>query len=109
VTVTDYGHILTVENLRTIARCPSIRVGSVDLPEDFPMQSFHFRDLKTSNSQYFHANDLTSAIDLASTHFFGEVPASTKTEGNDRWAILRSGDSGNVIGRLTLLGVPTDI
>jgi hypothetical protein len=73
------------------------------------MQSFHFRDLKTSNSQYFHANNLSRAIDLASVHFFGEVPASTKTEGGDRWTLVRAGDGGNVIGRLALLGVPTDI
>jgi hypothetical protein len=73
------------------------------------MQSFHFRDLKTSSSKYFHATDLTSAIDLASIHFFGEAPASTKTEGNDRWTLIRSGENGNVIGRLALLGVPASV
>jgi hypothetical protein len=110
VTVIGCGHILTMTSLGTVACCPSIRVGIIDSPQrNFPMQSFHFRDLKTSASQYFHANDLTSAINLASVHFFGEAPASTKTEGNDRWTLIRSGDSGNVVGRLALLGVPTDV
>jgi hypothetical protein len=73
------------------------------------MKNFHIRNLKTSDSKYFPANDLGTAINAASLHFFGELPVEVRSDNNERLTLLRNSQNGNVIGRLFILGHPTEI
>jgi hypothetical protein len=73
------------------------------------MKNFHVRNLKTSDTKYFPANDLDTAINAASLFFFGELPVEVRRDKSDRLTLFRNSQNGDTIGTLIVLGIPAEL
>jgi hypothetical protein len=68
--------------------------------------TFKIRNIATTETLSFDAEYLENALDMASLHFFGEIPVEKICDEHERYTLLRNADNGNVIGRLIVIGIP---